>query len=111
MVIVMEDDRRMAIHVDPNTPNVWKGSPYYQDIKEWAKHAARNDQQLVVSIARKMTVILPDSEVYLGFVREDEIVLSGQRADGSYGARKIAADDPSIQGIEYGKPFRGRLNL
>lgn len=111
MVIVMEDAQRMAIHVDPSTPNIWKARPYHDDLKMWAHHAAQNDQQIVVSIARKMTVILPDSDVYLGFVGEDEIVVSGQRADGSFGARKIKADDPKIAGLEYGKPFRGHLNL
>lgn len=108
MVIVIEDENRMAVHVDPSTPNVWKAEPYYSDLKSWAWHAAQHDQQLVVSIARRMIALLPDCEVDLGFVDEDEIVLTGRFANGDYGARKFKASDPTIQGMEYGKPYTSR---
>lgn len=94
----------MAIHVDPNTPNVWKVNPYYSDLKRWASGAAENQfQQLVVVIGRKMISVLPDKDVDLGIVAEDEIVFTGQLADGSYTARKLKPDHPAIQGFEYGK--------
>lgn len=108
MVIVVEDENRMAIHVDPALPNVWKAEPYYSDLKTWAWQAAQHDQQIVVSIARRMIALLPDCEVDLGFVEEDEVVLTGRFGDGSYGARKFKANDPAIQGMEYGKPYTAR---
>ena len=104
-MIVVEDAMRLAIHVDPSTPKVWKSEPYYSDLKEWAYQAAHHDQQLVVSVARKMWAILPDRDFELGEVAEDDVVLTGRFADGSYGARVLKADDPRIQGIEYGKPI------
>lgn len=108
MVIVMEDENRMAIHVDPATPNVWRAEPHYSDLKWWAQQAAQHDQQLVVSIARRMIALLPDSDIDLGFVDEDEVVLTGRFADGRYGAKKLKADDPAIRGMEYGKPYTRR---
>lgn len=108
MVIVIEDDSRIAVHVDPSTPNIWKSQPFYSDLKEWAIQAALHDQQLIVSVARKMVALLPDCEVDLGYVAEDEVVLTGRFADGSYGARTLKADDPKIQGLEFGKPIEFR---
>lgn len=105
MVIVAEDAMRIAIHVDPSTPNVWRSEPYYSDLREWAYQAAAHDQQLVVSVARKMFAMLPDGHVELGYVGEDEVVLTGKFANGSYGARVLKADDPRIEGMEYGKPM------
>jgi hypothetical protein len=106
MVIVAEDDSRMAIHVDPNMPNVWKSEPYYTDLKRWAWQAAEHQfQQIVVVIGRKMIAILPDRDVDLGIVANNEIVVTGQLADGSYSARKFNADDPAIQGFTYGKQY------
>lgn len=107
MVIVAEDQSRMAVHVDPNTPHVWKSEPYYSDLKRWAWHAADYQfQQIVVVIGRKMIAILPDSDVHLGIVSLNEVVATGQNKDGSYFARKIQTTDPSIQGVEYGKQYR-----
>lgn len=105
MVIVVEDAMRMAVHVDPSTPNIWRTAPYYSDLREWGYQAAAHDQQLVVSVARKMFAILPDGDVELGYVSDEEVVLTGRFADGSYGARVLRADDPRIEGMEYGKPM------
>ena len=103
MVIVAENETRMAVHVDPSTPNVWKSEPYYSDLKTWARHASRNPgQQLVVTVAGRMFVILPDKDVDMGIVSEDEIVLSGQMADGSYMAIKVRTDDPGIERLANG---------
>ncbi|WP_390587315.1 hypothetical protein [Erythrobacter sp. MTPC3] len=107
----MEDESRMAVHVDPDTPNVWRIEPYYSDLMSWAREAFKHDQQLVVSIARRMFAFLPDGEVDLGYVAEDEIVFTGMRKDGTYLATKLKANDPRVQGIEYGKPVSAKLEL
>lgn len=106
MVIVAEDAARMAIHVDPATPNVWKAEPHYSDLKRWARSAAENQfQQLVVVIGRRMIAILPDRDLDLGIVAEDEVVLTGQLADGSYTARKLKASDPTLVGMAPGQLY------
>ena len=103
MVIVAENETRMAIHVDPSTPNAWKAEPHYSDLKEWARHASRiPGQQLLVTVGGRMFVILPDKDVDLGLVSEDEIVFSGRMADGSYSAIKVRADDPSVRKLANG---------
>ncbi|WP_152568201.1 hypothetical protein [Sphingopyxis sp. LC81] len=107
MVIVAEDAARMAIHVDPNTPHVWKSEPYYSDLKRWSWHAAQHQfQQIVVAIGRRMVAVLPDKDVDLGRVAEDEVVLTGQLADGSYSAMKFNANDPAIKGLRYGQEYK-----
>lgn len=106
MVLVAEDMSRMAIHVDPSTPNVWKAQPYYSDLKTWAWHAAQYGfQQLVVVIGRRMIAVLPDRDIDLGIVEKDEVVLTGQLADGSYTARKLKASDPTLIGMEPGQVY------
>jgi hypothetical protein len=104
MVIVM-DENRVTVHVDPDVPDAWKTTPYYADLKHWARYAAEHNGQLVVSIGQNTIAVLPDSDVDLGFVDEDEIVFTGRRADGSYGARKFKLDDPELRGIQQGRPY------
>ena len=105
MVTVMEDENRMAIYVDPSMPNIWKSEPYYEDILSWGYQAYKSNQQLVVSVNRHMFAILPDGPFDLGFVAENQVVVTGQSSDGSFIAEKVEADDPWIAGFEYGKPF------
>jgi hypothetical protein len=98
MVIVFEDDRRMAIHVDPATPNVWKVAPYYDDIKAWAQAVSRRGQQIAVVVDRRTIMIFPDGEVDVGEVGDDEVVMTARLPDGSYSAEKVSADDPRVTG-------------
>ncbi|KGB51781.1 hypothetical protein FG91_04147 [Sphingopyxis sp. LC81] len=50
--------------------------------------------------------MLPDKDVDLGRVAEDEVVLTGQLADGSYSAMKFNANDPAIKGLRYGQEYK-----
>src|SRR5436190_10168983 len=78
MVIVSElEGSRIAIHVDPGTPNVWRSEPFYSDIKEWARLGTDQNMQVVVCILNKAIVVLPDREVDLGPVCDDERIISG----------------------------------
>lgn len=98
MVIVIEDARRMAIHVDPATPNVWRLPPYYDDLKYWARNAVTRGQQIAVVIGRRTIMIFPDNEVDVGELDDDEIVMTARLEDGRYSAEKISADDPRVSG-------------
>jgi hypothetical protein len=96
MVVVIEDAKRMAIHVDPATPNVWRVPPYYGDIKRWARNAATRGQQIAVVIGLRTIMIFPDGEVDVGDVEDDEIVMTVKLEDGSFTAEKVRADDPRV---------------
>jgi hypothetical protein len=106
IVVVSElEGGRLAFHVDQQTPGRWRIEPFYSDIKEIARRAAVDDIQVLVCVGRKVIAVLPDKEVDLGIVHEDERILTGQLVDRSWVARKVHKDDPSIAGVTPGVAF------
>lgn len=99
----------MAIHVDPSRPNAWRERPYYDDIKQWAFAAAREQMQVVVCIRNRAIVIFPDRDVDLGPIADDERIITLERR-GSNGieleALKLKADDPRMAGMVPGQTYR-----
>lgn len=106
MVIAPElDGERIVIHVDPSRPNAWREQPYYRDLKQWAAAAARDLSQLIVSIGKRSIVILPEEDVDLGLVAEDERIVIGEVMENGrlrLRAMKIRADDPRLAGAQTG---------
>jgi hypothetical protein len=98
MVIVFENDRFMAIHVDPSTPNVWKVAPYHDDIRRWARAVSARGQQIAVIVGHRTIMVFPDGEVDVGEVGDDEVVRTARLPDGSYTAEKVRAEDPRVTG-------------
>ena len=77
MVLCLElDGQRIAAHVDPSFPGAWQRSPYYQELKGWSAIAARAEVQVSVWIGRRAIVIVPDQDIDLGFIAEDEVIVS-----------------------------------
>jgi len=109
MVIAPEyDGERLVIHVDPARPNAWREQPYYSDIKTWAALAARDLRQIVVSIGNRSIVILPEEDVDLGFVQDDERIVIGEVVENGrlrLRAMKIRADDPRLAGAQAGAVY------
>jgi hypothetical protein len=70
------DGARIAAHVDKSSPGAWLRAPYYQDLKRWAALAARGENQVSVWIGMHAIVILPDRDIDLGVVGDDEVVVS-----------------------------------
>jgi hypothetical protein len=69
--------RRLTAHVDPGYAAAWRRSPYYENLKQWAREGVRRspDMHVVdVMIGERSTVILPDREVDIGAVSADELV-------------------------------------
>jgi hypothetical protein len=109
MVIVAElGGSRVAIHVDPDRPMAWKEPPYYADLKRWAQAAIKDEMQVVVCVSNRVTVILPDEDIFLGPVEDDERIINALVDDGrerKWTALKLKADDPRIAGMEPGKMY------
>lgn len=106
MVIAAQGDGRLAVHVDPATPNVWKTQPYHADLKRWTRNPARYGfRQIVVAVGRRMIAILPDRDVDLGEVAPDEVVISGPTERGEWVAFKVAADDPQLEAVRRGGSY------
>jgi len=98
--IVLVDElegKRMAVCVDPGQPDAWKAEPYYSQLKEWAVQAVPDMNQVVVYIGHRAIVILPNEDVDLGVVGDDELIVTGytHAPDGlKFRALKMKRDDP-----------------
>jgi hypothetical protein len=68
--------KAMLIQVDPDRPEAWKRAPYYQQLKEWSRRAAAGRAQVIVMIGLRAIVILPDKDVDLGPIGDDEMVVT-----------------------------------
>ena len=96
IVIVNELGMRLNFYVDSSTPGRWREAPWYNEIKAMAVMAFGQGQQVLVTAGRKVTAMLPDREVELGVVGEHEIVITGRRPDGTWGAAMLDKDDPRM---------------
>ncbi len=66
----------MAAHVDLTRPDAWRREPYYSKLKQWAATALPKDRLVVVRLGARMFVILPDRDVDLGILTEDDRILT-----------------------------------
>ena len=76
-MVKTEGGRRLTVLTDPGFPTAWRRPPYYENLKRWAADAARQapDVYLVdVLIGRRSVVILPDREVEVGVLENDEAI-------------------------------------
>lgn len=101
MVLTYEPDQnRIVIHVDPGRPGAWQGEPFYSEIKEWSVRAAQLQGQVLVYQGQDAIVVLPDREVNLGLVGDDQVILTSE-TPGPDGVRfnviVADADDPRVQ--------------
>ena len=68
--------RRLTAHVDPGNPDAWRRSPFYENLKAWAKEAAQKSPMHLVDvmIGDHAIVILPDRDVEIGVIPADETI-------------------------------------
>ena len=96
VVVVTPDRQRIAAHVDPERPGAWRREPFYSQFKAWARELASQPDrvgQMYVAIGKHTIVILPDRNVDVGIVEDDEIVITKK----SYGARGLAYEAIKIK--------------
>jgi hypothetical protein len=70
---------RIVIHADPARPDAWKAEPYYKTIKQWSATAQRQGGMVLVWAGSRATIVLPDRDVDLGDVREDQLIVPVER--------------------------------
>ena len=73
---------RVVIHADVARPDAWRIEPYYSTIKQWARSAQRQGGMVVVWAGSRATVVLPDRDVDLGVVREDQLIVPVEHKTG-----------------------------
>jgi hypothetical protein len=112
IVLVSElDGNRIAAHLDPGRPHAWRDEPYYSELKQWSRDAAPAMGQVVVCIGNRAIVILPDRDVDLGPVADDERIVTVERRTPigvTLDAMKLKHDDPRIRDTPVGRPFQPR---
>jgi hypothetical protein len=96
-LIVCLQPNTIYVHVDPSRPHAWRAEPYYARLKLWARDAMRSKGQVIVCLAKKRVVVLPDRDVDLGILESDEMIVTEERR-GDRGIElhpfKMKRDDP-----------------
>lgn len=96
------DGQRMTAIVDPKRPSAWRETPYYEQLKAWATAAVEDNGQVVVRIGERYWVILPDRDVDLGKVSDDEAIITEITRDENgtqLNAMKLPKSDPRVSGL------------
>ena len=73
-------------------PHAWRREPYYSTFKKWAvKAAAQRPHMHLIDVMHRdrVTVILPDRDVEIGAVADDETIEVLALGDGKLDARII----------------------
>lgn len=68
------NENRLNVHVDAGRPDAWRREPYYAQIKKWARAAMPERGQVIVMIGQRAIAILPEHEVDLGTLVDDEMI-------------------------------------
>lgn len=85
LLIGFEDvsHRTIFVHVDPARSDAWRRAPYYPKLKEWARRAVAGRGQVIVKIGVRAIVILPDRDVDVGPVGDDELIATQESRSAS----------------------------
>ena len=76
VLVCMAGSNRISAHVDPGRPDAFRRAPYYAQLKAWSRQAVAARGQVVAYVGRRATVILPDRDVDLGEMADDEVILT-----------------------------------
>ena len=75
---------RLAVIVDPSHPSAWRNPPIYQKLKQWAFQGGptvSRPLQLLVTVksAGRLFVILPDQDIDVGTLADDEVIVTNEK--------------------------------
>jgi hypothetical protein len=101
--------QRISVYVDTQRPESWRREPYLSTFRAWSEIGARTGGQVVVFVARRAFVVVPDRIVDLGEVAPDELILTAVTKT-AQGIRlepfKAGKDDPRAQRFLASNPAR-----
>ena len=87
--------KQLVVSVDPAYPSAWRQSPYLQTFRHWARRGLEEGPQIVIKVRRRIFAVLPDHEVDLGEVADNERIrlTRVQTAEGvGLTAQKVTGD-------------------
>ena len=82
-VMVGESKTELVVHVDSNSPGAWRHEPYLSGLRAMAERGQARGVLVVIIEGGKSTVLLPDREVPVGALQDDDRIVSGQVATSS----------------------------
>lgn len=63
MVVALEEHANaLVIYVDPSRPHAWRHEPFYSEIRQWARTAARQQRDVVVWQGDRKILISPEGD-------------------------------------------------
>ena len=73
-MVLIRRPHQILLLVDPSQPLSWRHDPYYRQLKDWARAGvdARPRQQVLVYIKERIIVVLPNKEVDLGVIANED---------------------------------------
>ncbi len=103
VVALATNANRLIVYVDLDRSDAWRKEPFYSDVKSWARAAAQNGGQVLISQGHDMIVVMPDGETNLGRVGDDQLIITRRKKGaGEVGFDHIVVDkdDPVLTDIQ-----------
>ena len=79
-VMVGDSRTELVVHVDSSSPGAWRGEPYLSGLRAMARSGQPHGALVVIVERGQSTVLLPDREVPVGALKDDERIVSGHVA-------------------------------
>jgi Fe-S-cluster containining protein len=73
-LVLYLDGSQLVVNVDPDHKGAWRRTPFREAIHAWAERCLAEGLQVVVKTKRNVVAVLPDREVDLGEVADDEYI-------------------------------------
>lgn len=74
-----EHSKRIVIHADPVRADAWRVEPFLTTLRSWARRAATERGLVIVWVGTRATIVMPDREIELGHVRDDQFIIPVER--------------------------------
>ncbi len=98
MVLVGDGANKLGVHVDPGSPGPWR-EPHLGWLKRMAAEGLKQNGMVLVMENGRTTLVLPDRNVDLGIVGDDEriVLAEGRGSDaGKWEAIVVKKDDADL---------------
>jgi hypothetical protein len=73
-LVLYLDGSQLVVNVDPDHKDAWRREPFRAAIRAWAERGLAEGLQIVVKTKRNVVAVLPDREIDLGEVADDEYI-------------------------------------
>jgi Fe-S-cluster containining protein len=102
------DGYRLWVNVDPQRPDAWRASPYYETLKAWSAGALDDTRSVVVNVGPDVIALFPEEDLVIAGGREEgEAVSTGYFRDGPVRRPYVAVRRTGGMRTVRGQAWRG----